>query len=239
MQQDVLMAASTSSPPRWVVLVPVKALAGAKSRLAATSSGARRSLSLAFAVDTMAAARSCALVDRLVVVTADDDVRHAAAELGASSIPEPAHGGLNQALRHAEAVLRGDAARDEPGPDDELTRGTGATSAWGTAIAALAGDLPALRPDELERALAAAGAFPRAFVGDAAGTGTTLLSALPGFALDPHFGPRSHAAHVVSGAVSLELSAIPGLRRDVDTEVDLWDAVRIGAGAATSALLSS
>ena len=31
---------------------------------------------------------------------------------------------------------------------------------------------------------------------------------------------------------------LAGLRRDVDTEVDLWDAVRLGVGRHTAGLLS-
>jgi hypothetical protein len=45
-------------------------------------------------------------------------------------------------------------------------------------------DLPALRTDELRRALVAAGEVPCGFAADAAGTGTTLLTARPGSLLD-------------------------------------------------------
>ena len=99
-------------------------------------------------------------------------------------------------------------------------------------------DLPALRSDELRRALLAAADVPRGFVADAAGTGTTLLTARGGNQLGPRFGPRSRAAHAASGAIALEPGPIPGLRRDVDTEVDLWDAGRLGLGSSTAALAS-
>ncbi len=107
----------------------------------------------------------------------------------------------------------------------------------GLAVAALVADLPALRTDELRRALAAAAHVARGFVADAAGTGTTLLTAAPGVGLDPRFGPRSRAAHAASGAIALEPGPVPGLRRDVDTEVDLWDAGRLGLGPASARLV--
>ena len=90
-------------------------------------------------------------------------------------------------------------------------------------------------PKPLETAARKAEEFARGFVADAAGTGTTTLTARPGVDLDPRFGPRSRAAHAASGAVALEPGPVPGLRRDVDTEVDLWDAGRLGLGRASAA----
>jgi 2-phospho-L-lactate guanylyltransferase len=101
-------------------------------------------------------------------------------------------------------------------------------------VAALVGDLPALRPDDLAAALAAAAQHPRSFVPDAHGTGTTLLSALPGIALAPAFGADSAARHA-PGAVALEAAA--GLRHDVDTADDLRAAVTLGLGPATAAAI--
>ena len=89
------------------------------------------------------------------------------------------------------------------------------------------------RSTELSAALAAAAGVNRGYLSDAAGTGTTLLTCQPGYDLDPHFGIRSAAAHKASGAVPLECGPVPGLRRDVDTEIDLWDARRLGVGIAT------
>ena len=200
---------------RWAVVVPVKHLDGAKSRLSTRSAGVRRDLSLAFALDTVTAALGAAGVRSVHVVTDDERVAAAVAALGAGVVPDASD--LNGALSAAERVLRSDGA----GP-----------------LAALAGDLPALRPDQLGRALAAAAQHPRSFVPDAAGTGTTLLCALDGVALRPLFGARSCAAHAASGAVRLAPVDAAGLRRDVDTEVDLWDAARLGVGTATAALLT-
>jgi 2-phospho-L-lactate guanylyltransferase len=101
-------------------------------------------------------------------------------------------------------------------------------------VAALVGDLPALRPEELGAALDAAAAHPEAFVRDADGTGTTLLTAA-GAALRPRFGPGSARAHADDGAVPLS-GTWPGLLRDVDTEADLRAALALGTGPRTAAL---
>ncbi|HEX6683561.1 MAG TPA: 2-phospho-L-lactate guanylyltransferase [Candidatus Limnocylindrales bacterium] len=91
-------------------------------------------------------------------------------------------------------------------------------------VAAMPADLPALRADELTEALALAGT--RCFVPDFEGTGTVLLAAPEG-ELNPLFGPDSAAGHERSGARRLT-GAWPTLRRDVDTGVDLKEAIRLG-----------
>lgn len=211
------MGAVGAGTTEWVVVIPVKRLAHAKTRLSARPAGQRRALALAFALDTVRAAVGCADVVGVVVVTDDDEVRAAVARLGASWVPDEPDSGLNAALTHGADVVR----RDWPG----------------ASVAVLAADLPALRSEELARALAAASLVDRGFVADAAGTGTTLLTAGPGIDLDARFGPRSRAAHAATGATPLEPGPVPGLRRDVDTEVDLWDAGRLGLGSATARLL--
>jgi 2-phospho-L-lactate guanylyltransferase len=103
----------------------------------------------------------------------------------------------------------------------------------------LSADLPALRPDELGVALDHAEDHPAAFVPDAAGTGTTLLTARPGMPFQPAFGVGSRARHREAGGHELDLATIPSLRRDVDTEADLWEALRLGVGAGTSAVVAA
>ncbi|MGD9955813.1 MAG: 2-phospho-L-lactate guanylyltransferase [Candidatus Nanopelagicales bacterium] len=206
-----------ASPLEWVVIAPVKRLDRAKTRLSTRPAGERRDLALAFAVDSIRAARACEPVGRVVVVSDDQEVRQAAESLGAEWLPDLVDAHLNEVIASVADGLRA--------ADPDL------------ALAALVADLPALRPDELRRALQSASDVPRGFVADAAGTGTTLLTARPGVDLDPRFGVRSRAAHAASGAVALEPGPVPGLRRDVDTEVDLWDAGRLGVGPATAALV--
>jgi len=203
---------------RWSLVVPVKRLELAKTRLRATLPGAdHESLVLAMALDTVSAALDCVLVEQVVVVTDDARAGPALAAIGAVRVPDVPAAGLNPALRHgaAEATAR------RPG--------------YGVAV--LGSDLPALRPAELADALAAAAAVGVAYVADAAGTGTTLLASPSGSPPRPAFGPASAAAHAAAGAVALT-GDWPSLRRDVDTAEDLADALRLGTGPQLTALLS-
>jgi 2-phospho-L-lactate guanylyltransferase len=204
------------TPLSWSVVIPVKVLAQAKSRLAALAGATRPELALAMAADTVAAAVACRAVGTVIVVTDDVAAAVELSGLGAVVLPDEPAAGLNPALEFGAAHA---AAR---WPD----RGT----------AALAADLPALRPAELDQALAAAAGLPEAFVADAAGTGTTLYTAGPTAAFGPRFGPGSRDRHRRAGAVQLELPVVSGLRRDVDTPADLWQAEQIGLGRRTAPL---
>jgi len=207
----------------WSVVVPVKLLALAKSRLASAAPAAapghgRADLALAMAADTVAAALSTRSVRLVVVVTGDARAAHALTALGALVVTDAPGAGLNAALAHGAAQA---AARF---PD--------------CGVAALAGDLPALRPAELAEALDAAASFRRSLVPDASGTGTTLLTAAPGVPLDAAYGENSRAAHEAAGARVLDLDGLTSLRRDVDTPEDLTAATRLGLGRRTAALLA-
>ena len=202
----------------WSVVVPAKRLAVAKTRLrpvtATLGEGTavgHDALVLALLADTVSAALACPAVAEVVVVTDDRAADDVARGLGARTVPDVPDRGLNPALEH------------------------GARSATGTAVAALSSDLPALRPAELAAALAAADGAARAFVPDAPGTGTTLLTAVD-VPLRPAFGPGSAEAHRSGGAVALS-GNWPGLVRDVDTDADLRAALALGAGPRTVALL--
>jgi 2-phospho-L-lactate guanylyltransferase len=102
-------------------------------------------------------------------------------------------------------------------------------------VAALNADLPALRPPELARVLAAAAEFPRAFLADAAGIGTTLLAAAPEQELRPEFGTDSRNRHRASGARELGPAGVDSVRQDVDTGDDLRTALTLGVGPYTAA----
>jgi 2-phospho-L-lactate/phosphoenolpyruvate guanylyltransferase len=208
--------------PGTHLLVPIKPLHLAKSRLlGAADGGARRrdaheDLVTAVAWDTVTAARQAAGVAEVVVVTSDPTLTVALGAEGIEVLADAPAAGLNAALRHGDEVLR----RRDP-----------------TArVGALQADLPALRAEELAAALTAAGA-DRAFCADRHGTGTTLLLAERGTALGPRFGPGSAAAHTESGARALR-GEWPSLRCDVDTEADLAQAMRLGLGRRTAELLT-
>ncbi|KDN76312.1 2-phospho-L-lactate guanylyltransferase [Streptomyces olindensis] len=201
---------------QWTLVVPLKPLAQAKSRLADTADdGLRPDLALAFAQDTVAAALACPAVRDVAVVTDDARAGRELAALGAAIIPDEPGGGLNAALAHGTGVIR--SARP------------------GSPVAALNADLPALRPQELSWVLDSAAEFPRAFLPDAAGIGTTLLAAAPGLELRPAFGTDSRARHRTSGAVELSLTAVDSVRQDVDTGDDLRSALALGVGPHTAA----
>jgi 2-phospho-L-lactate/phosphoenolpyruvate guanylyltransferase len=193
----------------WSVVMPVKVLDQAKSRLAGLAGPRRGELALALACDTVTAVLECDEAARVIVVTDDQVAAVTLGGLGALVVPDEPRDGLNAALRHGAAH----AAR------------------WpGSGTAALSADLPALRSAELGRALRSAGAWPTAFVADAAGDGTTLYTAAPGAAFRPAFGLASRARHAAGGAAELALDGIPGLRRDVDTPSDLRGAAVLGLG---------
>jgi len=200
----------------WSVLMPVKVLAQAKSRLAELTGPRRGELALALACDTVTAVLGCDQAARAVVITDDPVAAVTLTRLGAQVIPDEPRDGLNAALRHGAAV---------------------AAARWPeSGTAALSADLPALRPAELGQALRAAAAWPTAFVADAAGDGTTLYTAVPGAAFRPAFGLASRARHAAGGTAELELKGIPGLRRDVDTPADLRGAAALGLGRCTAPL---
>jgi 2-phospho-L-lactate guanylyltransferase len=199
----------------WTLVMPVKRLAAAKSRLRGAVPAARHAdLALAMVCDTATAVLSAAAVGELIVVTDDTVTATAVTGLGARVVADVPADGLNAAMRYGADEVAG------------LSRFR----------AVLAGDLPALRADHLDAALDAARATERAYVADAAGTGTVLLTAAPGAPLGPRFGPGSARAHADSGAVPLG-GAWPGLRQDVDTPADLTTVLALGAGAHTCALL--
>jgi len=201
------------------LVVPVKRLVAAKTRLrdpAGDPVGHTR-LALALTLDTVAAARTARRVRTVLVVTADRTVAATLVAAGVEVADDPLVG-LNAAYDRGAALLR------ERDPH--------------TAVGALQADLPALRPAELDAAIAAALATrARAFTADAEGTGTTFLLATAGVALDPRFGGGSAARHRALGAVALD-GAWPSLRCDVDTPADLTAALLLGVGAHTRAAVA-
>ncbi|UYP17611.1 2-phospho-L-lactate guanylyltransferase [Rhodococcus sp. Z13] len=202
------------------VLVPVKALGLAKSRLSDVLTARERAeLVLAMMRDTVSAAMAAGDV-AVTVITGDERVAGAARACGAEVFPDPVAPGspdpLNSALRAAARRVR------ESVPDAELV--------------ALQADLPALRPEEFARAREVARGSGSAVVTDHTAGGTTaLFHCVPGSMPPLHFGPDSARLHVAAGAVAVP-DAVPGLRLDVDTIADLVAAARLGVGEATAAV---
>ncbi len=201
---------------QWSAIVPVKASTTAKSRLQ-TNAAWRAELSRAFLQDALFALMNCDQVTRILIVTDDADL---ALQLDPSI-----------ELTLIESI----------GLNEDLAIGLKRLGTQPSAI--VTGDLPCLTPASVSAALTLAAQYDRSFVSDAQGVGTTMLLNQDASQCTPMFGVRSHAKHAAAGFQEIvsEDPAVNALltldRRDVDTAVDLWDARRLGIGAATSALL--
>lgn len=201
---------SPSKP--YALVVPVKTLSRAKSRLRGFTDVVRRDLVRAFALDALTAALASPMVLSVHVVTDEADLGDAVRDLGCAVLPDAGAGDLNRALRSAV---------------ESLALGTGP-------VAAMLGDLPCLVSEDLTDALTSV--TVTGFVADAAGTGTTLMAVRDPAGFDPRFGLASRAAHRAAGMTEVPLR-VPTLRLDVDTAEDLADAVGLGVGAHTRAVL--
>jgi 2-phospho-L-lactate guanylyltransferase len=166
-------------------------------------------LALAMVRDTVSRVLACAEVTELLVVTDDPAAAGRGAALGARRCPTPG--------RRAERGLRFGA--------DVVAGLPGAGPCW-PATCRRCGRTSSARRCGPRRPQLRAGR---------GGTGTVLLTAPAGVALEPRFGVGSAAAHAASGARLT--GAWPGCGSDVDTPADLAPCWRSGAGEHTCALL--
>lgn len=187
------------------VIVPVRSSLTGKSRIRAVLAGdthAENALSAfieAMTIATVAALTAVPRVTTVALVTRDVTLAAGAAAAGARVIWEPdcAAPDINRAIVHAvEKVKRGDAIR----------------------LAAIVGDLPYLRPDDVTVFL---NRDPGAshFLQDLSGMGTTAIAGAVGGGLIPLFGPDSALLHRAAGAEPAD--GHESLRCDVDTISDL------------------
>lgn len=201
----------------WTVVIPFKGGSLAKSRLglkhgehSPVDAERRSHLALAFLTDTVVATFAAPSVNRVIVVSSDPAV--AAALPDVPTIADPGKG-LNAAIS------------------------AGTHSALGTTpnapIAVLTGDLPSLTTDDVEAALELAQNHALGVVADHIGVGTTMITSRSGVGLIPRFGKNSHRAHTDNSHFSLPVSPRSTLRKDVDTPLDLVNAIARGVGAAT------
>lgn len=194
-------------PSRVSLVIPVRDPASAKSRLAVGDDPAaharRAALAAAIALDTVTAARAAREVGEVIVVgTLAEQVD------GVHVLADPGFGLL-------VAVGAGIAAADPAAP-----------------TAVLLGDLPALQPADLDAALVAASEHHWAFVPDAEGTGTTLVTAAAGLPHALRFGEGSAEQHRDAGYVELDVPERSGLRRDIDTPAQLAALAELAAAGA-------
>lgn len=194
-------------PSRVSLVIPVRDPASAKSRLAVGDDPAaharRAALAAAIALDTVTAARAAREVGEVIVV-----------------------GTLASALEGVQVL-------DDPGYGLLVAVGAGLAAAEPAApTAVLLGDLPALQPADLDAALVAASEHHWAFVPDAEGTGTTLVTAAAGLPHALRFGEGSAEQHRDAGYVELDVPERSGLRRDIDTPAQLAALAELAAAGA-------
>lgn len=204
----------------WVVIVPAKGRPGAKSRLGVHPDS--QELGEAFVLDTVAALLAASVVSHVFVVTADAQLADRLSVLGADIVPEVAPlsdpgGQLNRAVEQAANAVR------TAHPDAN--------------VGVFTGDLPAMTIADVDAALVLAEAHDRSMIPDEDGTGTTAILSLAGMPFTPRFGAGSRAVHEAAGHVPLDIPPTGSVRRDVDTRRDLAEAVKLGVGPHTSALL--
>ena len=207
--------------PNTAVIIPVKPIARAKSRLRPELGDVASSLALAMALDCATAALHCRSVDRVVVITDDPLVRHEMLARGAQVLPDHPADGIDAALAYA-------AERVSP-------RGL---------TVALQADLPCVRDADVERLICRSEAEltrnpSGVFVADAAGVGTTAVAIGSQASWRTHFGERSRARHRGAGLIELTDSSLNRMRVDVDTVADVTHARILGVGPATQALLGT
>lgn len=196
----------------WWAVVPVKDARAGKSRLATLlDDAARADLVRRMATLTVQALVAADRVHGVVLVTPDVELAGLLRGPSVTVVPEPPHtrpgGGLDDAVRAGAAHVRATA------PD--------------ASVAVVLGDLPHLRPADVDAVLDAAARHARAHVADLAGTGTTVLTATCPHLLRPAFGPGSSARHAASGHVRLDVPAESSIRHDVDRPADLRGLVEV------------
>ena len=206
----------SAGPGELCVIVPVKSLGEAKSRLAAVLTPPQRaSLVLAMLEDVLIAARA-AHEGSLLLVTPDEEYAPAAERAGAELIAD-AGGGYNAAVAQALAAA-------------------GAREAGAALL--LPADQPRAQPSELRTAIEAL-EEASVVVAPSRDGGTGLLGLRPPDAIAPAFGIGSAARHRALGeaaGLAVDWLELPSLRDDVDEAGDL---LRGGAplGEATTAFV--
>jgi 2-phospho-L-lactate guanylyltransferase len=203
------------------ILVPIKGLAGAKTRLKPALSVAERAcLCRAMFLDVMAALLAFGSPESISILTDDAELESDALATGYSVQLERGEG-LNGALRRCAREM------SELGVP---------------ALMIVPADIPAITPDDLSK-LAGERRESITLAPAIVDGGTNLLICAPPDAIEFHFGPHSAARHIAAaraaGAV-LQVVRPPHVIRDIDRPEDLlWLLVNTRTGAAVEYLKSS
>ena len=207
-----MSAEMSPSPERFAAVVPIRSWTAGKSRLG-LDEAERASLARAFALDVIDVLKQSPVIDLVVVVTSDADVR---ADLEDVEVVPDRGRGLNDAVAQGCAHV--------------LARG-------GSQVVVVPSDLPCLTVPALAEVLTQSGRHRQAYCPDAEGDGTSLVVTSDPAALRTSYGPGSAAAHRAAGLVPL-LDAPPDARRDVDTLAHLREAESRGVGRRTAAAIA-
>ena len=205
----------------WGV-VPVKALAAAKMRLASVLSAAQRlALARAMLCDVLDALAACPSLGGIIVITPDAEAARIAHEFHARVLPEEGSG-LNAAVTSAAGFIR-----------HEL----------GGAMLVVPGDVPHIATPVADAAAAALTTAGRAVLARAERDGgTNLFGCNPAPALQPSFGPNSYARHAAFAEhASLHPTLLNdfALGLDLDEPADLHAFLALDVQTRTHALLRS
>jgi 2-phospho-L-lactate/phosphoenolpyruvate guanylyltransferase len=194
------------------VLIPLKRLDAAKTRLAPALTNDERGRLMAGMLGRVARAAVRAGAGRVALASSDPAAPGLARGLGVECVSDA---GLpwNEGLVHARSLL------DRPA----------------AAVLYLAGDLPLLDAADVT-ALVEAGGEGTAVIGRAHDGGTNALWVCPATALVPAFGAAGSASVHAARARELGLAAVvvdrPGIAHDVDTPADLAAVRRLAAAGA-------
>lgn len=204
-----------STLPATGVVLAIKEIERAKSRMTELAPALRRRLVTLMLLDTVAAWEP--VVDHVVVVSGSPLLGAALrrAGLNVTLLPDPGTD-INAALTVGVEWLM----TDEP----HIRR-----------MAACVADLPAMTPAAAIDVLSAGTPGSRWMASDQSGEGTTILVA-DGCLLDPLFEHGSAARHLENGVQQID--APDPARCDVDDLTDLAEAQRLGLGQHTRSLFN-
>ena len=184
------------------VLLPVKEFTNAKQRLAPALDGpARAGLARAMLTDVLSALRRARAPERIVVLTAADEVLEMVEPLGFQTIVEKSVDGHSAAINYLI---------------DEF-------STTSSKILAIAGDLPRLSPSEIDYALNVA-SEPVTLIPSRDWTGTNGVVFIPPARIAMEYGEgsfRRHLSKVSAAGLQSDVIDLPGIAFDIDTPDDL------------------
>jgi 2-phospho-L-lactate guanylyltransferase len=188
----------------WAVL-PIKALRGAKERLADVLGVEERAgLATAMAQDMLASLTATAGVEGVLVVSNAEEVRVLAGQYGVKVLPESDGQGLSAAVTIAAQVLTREQVQ---------------------AMMVVHGDIPLATPADFELVLDSAAPSPSITVVPCRNEdGSNVMICTPPDVIPFRYGPGSYNAHqraARDAGIDAKILRVPGLALDIDIPEDL------------------